>query len=108
MRVDGELRTFRGWLGWYPSARIDTRAHLAPVRAAILEHRSQLRGYRALLELPDAAWETIFGEQAFARVFGLAHGGRAVERDLFEGLRPAAPTPSTATPTSSTPAPAAV
>jgi LmbE family N-acetylglucosaminyl deacetylase len=51
MRVNGVLRTFRGWEAWYPSARIDTRAHLGTVRAAILEHRSQLRGYEDLLEV---------------------------------------------------------
>jgi hypothetical protein len=30
----------------------------------------------------------LLAEGTFVRVFSLVNGGRAVERDLFEGLRP--------------------
>ena len=64
-KVNGTLRRFEGYDDWMVSARLDTRAYGNVVRRAILCHRSQLRDYQGLLELPAERWNRIFGHQTF-------------------------------------------
>ena len=87
--VDGVERRFDGWEDWAVTTRIDASETLLTVREAIYCHRSQLRDYKGLLELSDTKWQFLFGQPTFYRVFSLVNGGRAVETDLFEGLREA-------------------
>lgn len=85
--VDGQTRRFDGWDDWAVTTRLDTSGHMDTVWKAISCHRSQLRDYEKLRDLSEGHWRRIFGEQMYYRVFSLVNGGRAVERDLFEGLR---------------------
>jgi LmbE family N-acetylglucosaminyl deacetylase len=85
--VDGQAREAVAWPDWAVSTRLDARAYSDVVWDAIACHRSQLRDYRKLQELPEARRLEIFGEQTFYRAFSLVLGGRDVEDDLFAALR---------------------
>jgi LmbE family N-acetylglucosaminyl deacetylase len=85
--VDGAERRAIGWPTWSITARIDTADYWQTCWQAISCHRSQLRVYDELLALPEEQHRALWGNQGFARAFSLVNGGRAVERDLFEGLR---------------------
>jgi len=87
MEVDGAERGQFGWEEWAVTTRIDAQAYFERVWQAILCHRSQLPGYGPLVELPNETRLRFWCEGTFVRVFSLVNGGRAVERDLFEGLR---------------------
>lgn len=89
INVDGVERNHVGWEEWAVTTRFDTSPYFATVWQAILCHRSQLPGYGPLLELPRKTVQQFLGEGTFFRVFSTVNGGRTVERDLFEGLRPA-------------------
>lgn len=88
MEVDGVERTHVGWEEWAVTTRIATAAYVETVWQAVLCHQSQLPGYGPLLALPPEARQRLFAEGTLYRVFSTVNGGRAVERDLFEGLRP--------------------
>jgi LmbE family N-acetylglucosaminyl deacetylase len=87
MEVDGVERNHVGWEEWAITTRIEVSAYFDRVWQAILCHQSQLPGYGPLVEMPRETLLKIWGEGTFIRVFSLVNGGRAVERDLFEGLR---------------------
>jgi len=87
MEVDGETRSHVGWQDWQITTRLDNRAHLEKIRAAIRCHKSQLAGYGPIAELSAEELSDIFGLGHFYRAFSLVNGGRKVETDLFEGLR---------------------
>lgn len=87
MTVDGQERRVHGWPEWVITAHIDTRRYWRQTWDAIACHRTQLPGYESLRALPDDVQEYLWGEQTFYRVYSLVNGGRAIERDLFEGLR---------------------
>ena len=87
MEVDGVERSNVGWEEWAVTTRIDTRAYFDTVWQAVLCHQSQLPGYGPLLEQPRETLQQFFREGTFLRVFSLVNHGRAVEHDLFEGLR---------------------
>ena len=87
MSVDGIERRARGWDDWAITTSVDTTAYWRQVWQAVSCHRSQLPGYQALRRLPDEQHQYLWGTQTFYRVFSLANSGRALERDLFEGLR---------------------
>ena len=89
MNVDGVERNHFGWEDWAVTTRIDTQSCFETVWQAVLCHQTQLPGYGPLLELPRETLLGLFGEGTLFRVFSLVNGGRAVERDLFEGLRQA-------------------
>jgi hypothetical protein len=57
------------------------------VKKAMLCHKSQLPGYKPLVEGSAVELTRIFGVGHFYRAFSLVNGGRKVETDLFEGLR---------------------
>ena len=85
--VDGRGRRAFAWPDWAVTSRIDARRFGGTVWEEIREHRSQLRDYQKLAELPEEQWLRMFGEQTYYRAFSLVNGGRGVEDDLFAGLR---------------------
>lgn len=87
MQIDGETRSHVGWQDWQITTRLDNRAHLEKVRAAIRCHKSQLPGFGPIAEWSADELSEIFGVGHFYRAFSLVNGGRKVETDLFEGLR---------------------
>lgn len=87
MEIDGVARSHVGWEEWTVNARIDGRATFDRVWPAILCHKTQLPGFGPITELPRETLLDVFGEGTFVRVFSRVNGGRALERDLFEGLR---------------------
>jgi LmbE family N-acetylglucosaminyl deacetylase len=87
MDVDGVTRRQVGWPEWAITTRLDAEAHWRTVLQAILCHRSQLTGLPALDTLPEATHKQLWGWPTLIRAFSLVNGGRAVEPDLFAGLR---------------------
>jgi LmbE family N-acetylglucosaminyl deacetylase len=87
MEVDGVTRHHLGWEDWQITTRLDNHQYLDSVRKAMLCHKSQLPGYRALIEGASADLARTFGIGHFYRAFSLVNGGRKIEIDLFEGLR---------------------
>jgi LmbE family N-acetylglucosaminyl deacetylase len=87
MVVDGVKRGGLGWPEWMITVRIEAADHWPTVWEAVRCHRTQLPGYDALTRLTEAQHRRLWGSQGFARVFSYVNGGRAVEMDLFAGLR---------------------
>jgi LmbE family N-acetylglucosaminyl deacetylase len=87
MQVDGVERRSVPWPDWAVTTRIETEEYWQTARDAIACHRTQLPGYAALLALPEAHLRELWQAQTYYRVYSLVNGGRAVETDLFEGLR---------------------
>lgn len=85
--VDGKPRQAVAWPDWEITSRLDTTAYIDTVWNAISCHRSQLRDYSKLQALPSEQKRIIFGSQSYYRAYSLVNGGRAVESDLFEGLK---------------------
>ena len=65
------------------TTRVDVRPYLAPKRAAMAAHRSQIPDSSFFLSLPPGLFEAFFGEECFIRV-GAPPGTR--ETDLLDGL----------------------
>jgi LmbE family N-acetylglucosaminyl deacetylase len=84
--LDGTLREAAAWPDWLISAEVDTSAYWGQVVRALECHRTQIAHPEHFLEisqrLPPAAW----GIRAFYRAYSLVNGGRAKEKDLFEGI----------------------
>ena len=87
MPVDGVDRAAAPWPDWAITTRLDTARYWPTVWQAISCHRSQLPNYAALAHLPPARHERLWGSQGFYRALSLVNGGRAIEDDLFAGLR---------------------
>jgi LmbE family N-acetylglucosaminyl deacetylase len=87
MTIDGVRRGPVPWQSWAITTRVDTSAYWPVVWAAVACHRSQLPGYQRLKDLPPEQHQALWGSQGFYRVFSTVNGGRAVETDLFTGLR---------------------
>ena len=87
MSVDGVERGQVGWEDWAITTRIDASAYFDRVWQAALCHQSQLPGYGPLVDLPRETLANLFGTGNFIRAFSLVNSGRAVEHDLFAGLR---------------------
>jgi LmbE family N-acetylglucosaminyl deacetylase len=87
MTIDGVNRRTAAWPDWAITTRIDTAAYWPQVWQAVACHQTQLPGYQALKELPDEYHHALWGAQTYYRAFSLVNGGRAVEADLFAGLR---------------------
>lgn len=86
-RVDGEARSVVAWPEWSITTRIDTEAWWPQVWRAVQCHRTQLAIYQRLGELTPTQHAALWGVQTFYRVFSTVNGGRAVETDLFAGIR---------------------
>jgi len=87
MGVDGVERRPIAWPDWAITSRIDCRKYWQTVWNAVACHRSQLPNYDLLAKLPADMHQRLWGDQTYYRVFSLVNGGRAVEDDLFAGLR---------------------
>lgn len=87
MHIDGVERRGAGWPDWQITTRIDTRTYWRTVWKAVCCHRTQLPAYHLLERLPEEKHKALWGCQTFYRAFSLVNGGRAVENDMFEGLR---------------------
>lgn len=86
-RVDGSDRAAVAWPGWANSASIDTRDQWETVWRAVRCHRTQLAIYGGLGELTPEHHAALWGSQTLYRAFSTVNGGRAIETDLFAGLR---------------------
>ncbi len=91
MPVAGVERRFAAWPEWAITTRIDVSAHREQVRQAIACHRSQLPDYEKLNTLSDEMYARLWTAQTFYRAMSVVNGGRAVEGDLFAGLRERVP-----------------
>ncbi len=87
MTIDGVGRRPVSWQDWAITTRIDTAAHWPRVWQAVACHRSQLPGYQHLKDLPPEQHQALWGSQGLYRVYSTVNGGRAIEHDLFAGLR---------------------
>ena len=76
------------WPDWMITTRIDTERYWRTAYEAIRCHRSQLPGYDDLLAQPEDKLRDLFGYMTYYRAFSTVNGGRDLETDLFEGLRP--------------------
>ena len=85
--VDGVERVATAWPEWSITTRIDTRKQWPVVWRAVQCHRTQNAIYANLGNLTEAEHEAIWGSQTYYRVFSTVNGGRALETDLFAGLR---------------------
>lgn len=87
LEVDGIQRLASAWEPWAITTRIETGAYWRRVWEAIACHRSQLPGYEALTNLPEAQRQSLWETETYYRALSLVNGGRAIEQDLFQGLR---------------------
>jgi LmbE family N-acetylglucosaminyl deacetylase len=87
MPVDRIDRTGVPWEDWAITTHPNCEEHWQTVWKAISCHRTQLPGYQKLSELPETFHRELWGHPTYYRVFSLVNGGRAVETDLFDGLR---------------------
>lgn len=87
MMVDGVQRDHFAWEEWAITTRIDAQEHFDAIWRAILCHQSQLPGFDALVALPREQLVRFFGAGTFVRIYSMVNSGRAIETDLFEGLR---------------------
>lgn len=91
-KVGDVERRFPGWEDWAVTTRLDVSDHVDAVWRAVSSHRSQLRDFEKLMNLPEEQRTHIFGRQTFYRVFSLVGSDGDPERDLFAGLRAGAKT----------------
>ncbi|MBI5566768.1 MAG: PIG-L family deacetylase [Chloroflexi bacterium] len=87
MTIDGVDRRPVPWHAWAITTRLYTAAYWPSVWQAVACHRSQLPGYQRLKDLPPDHHRALWGSQGFYRVYSAVNGGRAIESDLFAGLR---------------------
>ncbi len=88
MDIDGVERRVVNWPEWMLTTRVDTERYWRTAHKAITCHRSQLPGYDTLLAQPESTLRMLWGYMTYYRAFSTVNGGRAIETDLFEGLRP--------------------
>jgi LmbE family N-acetylglucosaminyl deacetylase len=87
MRIDGVDRNMVIDDDWAITTRLNTSAYEDTVWKAVFCHTSQLPAYSQLEQVPEQYRKVIWSEETYYRAFSLVNGGRATERDLFEGLR---------------------
>jgi N-acetyl-1-D-myo-inositol-2-amino-2-deoxy-alpha-D-glucopyranoside deacetylase len=68
------------------TTQVDVRDYLARIRAALLEHRTQIPADDAWMSVPDEMARDLMGDETFIRVRSLVPAP-AREDDLFAGLR---------------------
>jgi LmbE family N-acetylglucosaminyl deacetylase len=86
-RVDGVERQATPWPDWAVTTVIETGDYWPAVWRAVSCHRTQMSIYCNLESLSEERHRALWGTQEFYRAFSLVNGGRALETDLFEGLR---------------------
>lgn len=87
MEVDGARRTGVAWPDWAITTRIDASQHWQTVWRAVACHQTQLPNLELLAALPVETHQALWGRQSYYRAFSAVNGGRALETDLFAGLR---------------------
>jgi LmbE family N-acetylglucosaminyl deacetylase len=87
MRIDEVDRSEVIWKDWAITTRIDGEHYWRAAWQAVASHRSQLPNYERLQQLSDDHHRQLWGRQPYYRALSLVNGGRAVETDLFEGIR---------------------
>ena len=87
--VDDQLRGETPWKEWMITTRIGMAEYCQLAWRAIHCHQTQLPTLGLLADLHEDAGVALLGMQGtFYRAFSLVEGGRGMEKDLFEGLRP--------------------
>lgn len=94
-RVDGVERQASPWPDWAITTRVDATRYWRRAWQAVCCHRTQMSIYSSLESLPLELHENLWGRQEFYRVFSMVNGGRALETDLFAGLRSQPTVPGT-------------
>ncbi|HEU5099064.1 MAG TPA: PIG-L family deacetylase [Roseiflexaceae bacterium] len=87
MNIDGVNRNVVIDDDWAITTWLDTSAYEETIWKAVFCHTSQLPAYSRLEQVPEQYRNVIWSQESYCRAFSLVNGGRAVERDLFEGLR---------------------
>jgi hypothetical protein len=87
MHIDGVERRGEGWPAWQITTRVDTLNYWPTVWQAVCCHQTQLPAYHQLEHLPEEKHKALWGCQTYYRAYSLVNGGRALENDLFAGLR---------------------
>ena len=87
MTVDGVRRVASPWPDWSITTVVDTGETWEQTWRAVRCHETQIAAYRSLETLSDEHHRALWGSQEFIRVLSTVNGGRALEVDLFEGLR---------------------
>lgn len=87
MRVDGVERGAVAWPEWAITTVVDTSAYADTARRAVSRHESQMAVYGAFNRLPAAEQARLWHRAELVRVTSAVNRGRAIESDLFEGLR---------------------
>ena len=87
MPVDGVDRGLVSWEDWAITTRVDATDYWRTAFEAVSCHKTQLPNYSSLQGLSEDEHKVLWGPQTFYRAYSLVNGGRAVEHDLFEGLR---------------------
>jgi LmbE family N-acetylglucosaminyl deacetylase len=87
--VDGVERGVTPWPEWAITTRVDCRECWRQVWDAVKCHRTQVSIYEPFERIGESLHRRLWGDQTWYRVFSTVNGGRAVETDLFEGLRKA-------------------
>jgi LmbE family N-acetylglucosaminyl deacetylase len=85
--VDGVERRATPIPDWAVTTLIDTAAYWETVWEAVQCHKTQVTIFTKLADLSEQHHAAIWGTQEYYRVFSTVNGGRAIESDLFEGLR---------------------
>jgi LmbE family N-acetylglucosaminyl deacetylase len=85
--VDGVERRVSPWPEWAVTSVLDTAAVWVTVWRAVCCHQTQMAIYGKLEHLSPEHHRALWGTQEFYRAFSSVNGGRAIENDLFEGLR---------------------
>jgi hypothetical protein len=85
--VDGVERQASPWPDWAITTVLQTRDVWESVWRAVCCHRTQMAIYGQLEKLSPQHHEVLWGTQEYYRVFSTVNGGRAIETDLFDGLR---------------------
>lgn len=85
--VDGTMRSAMAWPDWSITTQVDATVVWQKVWRAVQCHKTQMSIYQNFASLSEDDQKLIWGRAEFYRVFSLVNGGRAVETDLFEGLR---------------------
>jgi len=80
-------RLAHAWPEWEITALVDTTKHWEVAWKAVSCHDSQIAVYDQLKDLDPERHRALWGTQEFYRALSTVNGGRAKERDLFEGLR---------------------
>ena len=87
MKVDGITRSFSTWEDWMCTTVIDGSAYWRTALKAVNCHQSQVSIYGGLNDLPVEKSIALWGKRAYYRAYSLVNGGRALETDLFAGIR---------------------